>query len=157
MSKMEFDLKEIEELSGAKAHVYSVAFEGEKDSLLEQFVKENALQYSKEMKKIFAKIKKMADITGCRKSFFKEGEGVWADGVVALNHTGCLRLYGIYFNGTVILFGSGGYKPPYVKSYQQYPPLNAKAQQIKDIAQEIMKLIKSGELRIEEDGTLIML
>lgn len=27
---MEFDLKEIEELSGAKAHVYSVVFEGEK-------------------------------------------------------------------------------------------------------------------------------
>ncbi|MBQ9231505.1 MAG: hypothetical protein IJ190_10080 [Prevotella sp.] len=152
---MEFDLKEIEELSGAKAHVYSVVFESEEDSLLEQFVKENAQQYSKEMKKIFAKIKKMADITGCRKNFFKEGEGVWADGVVALNHTGRLRLYGIYFNDTVILFGSGGYKPPHVKSYQEYPPLNTKAQQIKDIAQEIMKLIKSGELRIEEDGTLI--
>lgn len=48
---------------------------GEKDSLLEQFVKENALQYSKEMKKIFAKIKKMADITGCRKSFLKKEKG----------------------------------------------------------------------------------
>lgn len=108
---MDFDLQEIEELSGAKARVYSVVL---------------------------------------------EGEGIWADGVVALNHTGCLRLYGIYFNDTVILFGSGGYKPPHVRAYQDYSPLNAKAEQMKEIAQTIMKRIRSGELRIEEDGTLTM-
>lgn len=153
---MDFDFQEIEELSGAKARVYSVVLEGEEDSLLEQFINENAHQYPKEVQKIFGKIRTMAENTGCKRTFFKEGEGVWADGVVALNHTGCLRLYGIYFNDTVILFGSGGYKPPHVRAYQDYSPLNAKAEQMKEIAQTIMKRIRSGELRVEEDGTLTM-
>ena len=55
------------------------------------------------------KIIVMATKTGCLKQFFKEGEGSLADGVVALS-VGNLRLYGIYFNNTVVLLGSGGEK-----------------------------------------------
>lgn len=150
---MDFEIKEMESLTGAKARVYSVILEGEEDTLLEQFFNENA-HYLKDIKKILYKIRVMANDTGCRRSYFKEGEGAWADGVVALNYTGCLRLYGIYFNEAVILFGSGGHKPPGVRAYQDYPPLDEKAQQVRTIAQMIYKRIKNGELKINEDGSL---
>lgn len=150
---MDFEIKEMESLTGAKARVYSVILEGEEDTLLEQFFNENA-HYLKDIKKILYKIRVMANDTGCRRSYFKEGEGAWADGVVALNYTGCLRLYGIYFNEAVILFGSGGHKPPGVRAYQDYPPLDEKAQQVRTIAQIIYKRIKNGELKINEDGSL---
>lgn len=74
---------------------------------------------------------------------------------MALNYTGCLRLYGIYFNDSVVLFGSGGYKDPAIRAYQEDPLLNAKAQQVKDIAKEIDRLIRNRELKIGTDGSLI--
>lgn len=74
--------------------------------------------------------------------------------MVALDNTGRLRLYGIYFHDAVILFGSGGYKPPGVSAYENYPPLNAKAQQMRTIAREINRMIREKELKINEDGTI---
>ena len=150
---MDFDLKEIESLSGAKAHVYSVVFPGNSKSLLEQFFDDNKA-YTSDLKKVRNKILVMSQSTGCRRSFFKEGEGAWADGVVAIRNTGQLRLYGIYFHDAVILFGSGGYKPPGIAAYQDYQPLNEKAQQMKAIAKEIYNMIKNGDLVINEDGTI---
>lgn len=150
---MKFDFREVKELSGAKARVYSVILDGEDETLLEQFFDEN-IKYEKDLNKVLHRINVMAHDTGCRKSFFKEGEGAWADGMVAMQGTGHLRLYGIYFHDAVILFGSGGHKPPGVAAYEDYPPLNAKAQQMKTIAKEINRMIKEKELKIHEDGTL---
>ena len=99
----------------------------------------------------------MANDTGCRRQFFKEGEGAWGDGVVALRGTGTLRLYGIYFHDAVILFGSGGYKPPGVRAYEEHPPLYAKAQQMREIAKRIYRMITEKEMKIDKDGTIILL
>lgn len=150
---MEFEIREIENLSGEQAHVYSVVLEGESNSLLEQFFIENA-KYKKEIKTILHKIYSMTHYDGCKRQFFKEGEGKWGDGVVALNHTGTLRLYGIYFNRSVIIFGSGGHKPPSARTYQDHPPLNKKAKLMIAIAKEINKSIHNRELIINNDGTL---
>ena len=101
------------------------------------------------------RVEVLARINGyLTKSYFKEGEGAWADGMVALRGTGHLRLYGIYFHDAVILLGSGGYKPPEIAAYEDYPPLNAKAQQMKAIAKEIYTMIVAKELKLNEDGTL---
>ncbi len=151
--EMRFELKEIEGFPGEEAHVYSVVMEGDTTSLLEQFFDENG-KYKKDIRKIRSKILTMTLYEGCRKEFFKEGEGKWGDGVVALKYSGRLRLYGIYFNRSVILFGSGGYKPPSVRAYQDYPPLNEKAQQMREIAKIIYNRIKDGELKFNHDGTL---
>ncbi|HRF85362.1 MAG TPA: hypothetical protein PLN34_02220 [Alloprevotella sp.] len=151
---MEFELKEIDQLSGPKAHIYSVIPDGEDATLLEQFFEENAA-HKDDLNKIIHKLLTMANDTGCRKTFFKEGEGNWADGVVALKGTGLLRLYGIYFNDSVVLFGSGGYKSPETRAYQEDPLLNSKAQKMKDIAKEINRLILNRELIIGTDGNLI--
>ena len=150
---MNLEIIEIGDMTGARAHVYSVILEGEEKTLLEQFFEENK-EHSKDLKKILRKIHVMAHDVGCLKSFFKEGEGSWADGMVALNGTGRLRLYAIYFHDAVILLGTGGYKPPGVAAYQDYPPLNEKAQKMKEVAKEIYRMIISKELKINEDGTL---
>jgi hypothetical protein len=150
---MDFEIVEMEAFTGAKAHVYSVIPEGEETSLLEQFFEENKL-YTKDLKKVINKIKVMANDTGIRKDFLKEGEGSLGDGVFALDYTGQLRLYGIYFHEAVVLFGSGGYKPPSAKSYQDHPPLHAKAEQIKAIAKDIYRMIINRELKVNDDGTL---
>ena len=150
---MDFEIREMKNFTGAKARVYSVILDGEKNTLLEQFFDEN-VEYIDDLKKVLYKIHVMAHDTGCRKSYFKEGEGAWADGMVALRGTGHLRLYGIYFHDAVILFGSGGHKPPGVAAYEDYPPLNAKAQQMKAVAKEIYRMIREKELNVHEDGTL---
>lgn len=150
---MDFEIREIKNLTGAKARVYSVILDGEKNTLLEQFFDEN-VKYIDDLKKVLYKINVMAQDTGCRKSYFKEGEGAWADGMIALQDTGHLRLYGIYFHDAVILLGSGGHKPPGVIAYEEYPPLNAKAQQMRAIAKEINRMIVEKELKVHEDGTL---
>jgi|WetSurMetagenome_2_1015567.scaffolds.fasta_scaffold67623_2 hypothetical protein len=142
---MKFDITEIEELSGDKASIYSVVIDGQDETLLEQFFNDNE-EYKEELSTILSKIKTMADKTGCRKCFFKEGEGKLADGVVALKG-GKLRLYGLYFNNTVVLFGSGGYKD--VRAYQDDPSLNYKAEEVKQIANKINKAILDGSIKIE--------
>lgn len=147
-----FEIVELEELSGRQAHIYSVSVDNENDTLLDQFFEENK-QYKEELEKIYVRIKVMADDTGCRREFFKEGEGKLADGVMTLS-VGRLRLYGIYFNKTVVLFGSGGYKPEGIRAYQEDPFLNSKVKQVKCIAEKINKGICEGNIKIKKDGTI---
>lgn len=153
---MLFELREIDGLTGPKARVYSVILDGDNKTLLDQFFAENK-NNTKDLLKVVSKIRVMAQDTGCRRGYFKEGEGAWADGMVALRGTGCLRLYGIYFHDAVILFGSGGYKPPGVAAYEDYPPLHAKAQQMQEVAREINRMISNKELKVCDDGTLEVL
>ncbi len=146
---MSFQIKEIESLSGPKAHIYSVIIDGYYNTLLEQFFNEN--EGNENLQEMLNKIIVMARKTGCLKQFFKEGEGKFADGVVALS-VGNLRLYGIYFNSTVILLGSGGEKN--VRAYQDDPKLNMKVEQIKYIAKKIYDAIVDREIIVSEDGEL---
>ena len=147
---MRFEITEIEDLSGSETHIYTVRIEGETYTLLEQFFEENKM-YEEDLTKILDKMMVMANQTGCKRDFFKEGEGVWADGGVALA-AGKLRLYGMYFNNMVVLFGAGGYKD--VRAYQDDPHLNARAEQMKRIASEINKAIRERTIRVNDDGTL---
>lgn len=146
---MSFRIVEMKDLSGAKAHIYSVKFDGYDETLLDCFFNEN--EDNKNLQEILHKIIVMARETGCLKQFFKEGEGKLADGVVALS-VGNLRLYGIYFNSTVILLGSGGEKN--IRAYQDDPKLNMKVEQIKYIAKKIYDAIVDREIIVSEDGEL---
>ena len=150
---MLFEIVEMKQFTGAKAHVYSVILEGEETPLLDQFFEENKA-YPKDLKKVTKRITVMANETGFRRHLIKEGEGAWGDGVFALDFTGQLRLYGIYFHDAVVLFGSGGFKPPGAISYEDHPPLHAKAEQVKAIAKEIYRMIINKELKVNDDGTL---
>ena len=67
---MNFEIREMKNMTGAKAHVYSVILDGEESTLLEQFFNEN-VEHIDDLKKVLYKIHVMAQDTGCRKSYFK--------------------------------------------------------------------------------------
>lgn len=89
----------------------------------------------------------------CSVFSIKHHEEALADGVAALR-VGQMRLYCLYFDKTAVFFGSGGFKPPEIRSYQEDPVLNMKAQQMRDIAAKINKAIIDKDIVIEEDGSL---
>ena len=76
---MNFEIEEIQELSGDAASIYSVTMEGEETTLLEQFFDENA-EYETELNEIANKLYVMGQRTGCRWDYFKHDEGSPGDG-----------------------------------------------------------------------------
>ena len=50
--------------------------------------------------------------------------------------------------------GSGGFKPPEIRAYQEDEKLNAKAQQMRRIAKAINEAIKNKDIIVEDDGSL---
>jgi hypothetical protein len=149
---MDFDIIELADLSGEMAHIYSVTLKGDELTLLEQFFEDNA-EYVEELDTIIQKLILMGKETGCRYEFFKHHEGALADGVAAIR-VGQIRLYCLYFDRTAVFFGSGGYKSPNVKAYQEDLELNKKAMQMREIAARINKAIIDKDIVIDEDGSL---
>ena len=149
---MNFEITELSDFSGEMAHIYSVTLRGEEQTLLEQFFDDNA-EYEEELATIVEKLLVMGNDTGCRYEFFKHHEGTLADGVAALR-VGQIRLYCLYFDRTAVFFGSGGYKSPEIKAYQEDPALNAKAVQMREIAARINKAIIDKDIVIEQDGSI---
>ena len=148
---MNFDIEEIEELSGDAASIYSVTIEGEEKTLLEQFFEEN-VAYETELNEIADKLSVMGQETGCRWDYFKHNEGSPGDGVAVLK-AGRLRLYCLYVDSTIVCFGSGGYKGPEIRAYQENAELNQKVEQMKAIAKRINKAIVEKDIEIK-DGKL---
>ena len=148
---MNFDIEEIEELSGDAASIYSVTIEGEEKTLLEQFFEEN-VAYETELNEIAYKLSVMGQETGCRWDYFKHNEGSLGDGVAVLK-AGRLRLYCLYVDSTIVCFGSGGYKGPEIRAYQEDAELNKKVEQMKSIAKRINKAIVEKDIEIK-DGKL---
>lgn len=148
---MNFDIEEIEELSGDAASIYSVTIEGEEKTLLEQFFEEN-VAYETELNDIADKLSVMGQETGCRWDYFKHNEGSPGDGVAVLK-AGRLRLYCLYVDTTIVCFGSGGYKGPEIRAYQEDAELNQKVEQMKAIAKRINKAIVEKDIEIK-DGKL---
>ena len=145
---MNFDIEEIKELSGNAASIYSVTMEGEETTLLEQFFEENA-EYEEELNEILNKLFVMGQETGCRWDNFTHNEGSPGDGVSVLK-SGRLRLYCLYVDSTIVCFGSGGYKPPEIRAYQEDAELNSKVEQMKAIAKRINKAIVDKDIEIKE-------
>lgn len=150
---MNFNIVRIDEVSGPKAQIYSIIYEGEEQSLFDCFFDENVDKHYEELEEIAAKLTSMGHKTGCKSNFFRQYEGTPGDGVVALKHKR-MRLYCLRYDNTCIFVGSGGYKPPNVRAYQEYTPLNKKAQEMKKIAACINKAIRDKDLTIRDDGTL---
>lgn len=94
---IDFDIVRIDEVSGPKAQIYSIIYEGEDEQM---------------------------------------------------------RLYCLRYDNTCIFVGSGGYKPPNVRAYQEHKPLDEKAQEMKRIAACINKAIRDKDFKIMDDGTL---
>jgi len=150
---MNFQLIEIKEFSGKMAKIYSIKLDGDENTLLEQFFEEYEEKYESEIISIAEKINTIGHETECNWNYFTHYEGNSGDGVSVLKK-GRLRLYCIYFNDTVVCFGTGGYKPENIRAYQEDKELDAKVNIIKSVAKQINKDISKGNLRVRQNGEL---
>lgn len=137
---MKFDIINIDEFSGQKAQIYSIMYEGDDMTLMDHFFEDNGEEHQEDLEEMASKLHVMGNDTGCRAQFFKQNEGAPGDGVVALRYNQ-MRLYCLRYDNTCIFIGSGGYKPPDIKAYQEDPYLDSKAQEMKKIAACINKAI----------------
>lgn len=152
---MKFKIINIEEFSGNMAQIYSIMYEGDDLTLIDHFFEENAKEHTEEVREIAKKLMVMGHDTGCKQNFFKENEGAPGDGMVALRYKQ-MRLYCLRYDNTCIFIGSGGYKPPNIKAYQEDSILNSKAQEMKKIASCINRAIREKDLKVREDGSLFI-
>lgn len=148
----QFKIVENEYFTGRMAHIYTIQLEDDELTLLQHFFNDNE-QYETDLKNILEKLTVMGQNSGCRSHYFKHEEGRPGDGVAALK-AGNLRLYCLYFDRTAVFFGSGGYKPPEARAYQDVPELNEKAEQMKEIAAMINKAIIEKDIVINDDGSI---
>jgi len=154
MRDVEFEIVEIDELSGDRAHIYSVVLDGDEQNLFWAFLREIQTIKPAEAEVILTQIYMMGHETGCRRGFFKLHEGKPGDGVAAIS-VGEVRLYCLYFDNTAIFLGSGGVKPIGVRAYQELPVLNAKVELMEQIAAKINQMIKDKELKVLTNGELL--
>ena len=145
---MYFEIVELDEFSGDKAHIYSVCVDGNDNSLFDEFLLENE-QYQDWLNEILVKLQNMGNNTGCRRGFFRHEEGKPGDGVAALR-VGQLRLYCLYFDNTAVIFGSGGYKSPDIRSYQEDLAMYISKHILKDYYGNRVKITTSEEPNLEE-------
>ena len=150
---MKFNIINIEEFSGQKAQIYSIMYEGDDMTLMDHFFEDNSEEHQEDLEEMASKLRVMGNDFGCRSHYFKENEGAPADGVVALRYHQ-MRLYCLRYDNTCIFIGSGGYKPPDIRAYQEDPFLNSKAEEMKKIAACINKAIIEKDLKVRDDGTL---
>ena len=150
---MKFNIVKINNLSGSKAGVYSVVLNGDEETLLNKFVRENEISFKCETKDILKRLYSIGHTTGARNQFFKEWEGKPGDGVCALydNPDSNLRLYCICFGTQLIVVGSGGHKPKTIRALQEDAKLTEENSIIKEISQQITQRIKDKDIRFSPD------
>jgi hypothetical protein len=160
MSKLNYEIVEMETFSGSEAKIYSIIPEGEEETLFEKFVDENVAAFKYEVQDILKRLKLIGHKTGARESFFKHegdrdfvnkyGGYVWA---LYDDEESNLRLYCIRFSNVAIILGGGGHKAKSVRKWQEDEKLSEEAQKIMAYAEIILKQLDDGDLYWSEDRT----
>jgi hypothetical protein len=151
----------MDDLSGARATIYSIILEEDEDSettLLEHFVTENLQSHHAEIHNILGRLKAIGTKTGARDHFFKDWEGRPGDGVCALydDPDKHLRLYCIRFGTSVLVVGGGGQKPKEMKALQESAKLTKENEYMKEVSDAIGKRIREKEITWSEDETELL-
>lgn len=144
-----YKLIKIPQFCGRKATFYTVVSE-DGDNLFNNFLAENSVKYTKEVKEIISTIRTMANDTGARSHFFKEKEGTPGDGVCALYDLEVknLRLYCIRYGTDIVVLGGGGYKPKTIKALQEDPKLTKENLLMRKISVDITNKIRDKDLSL---------
>lgn len=160
MSKLNFEIVEVETFSGSAAKIYSIIPEGEEETLFEKFVDENVASFKDEVKDILKRLKSIGHTTGAREGFFKHegdrsflkkyGEYVWA---LYDDDESNLRLFCIRFSNVAIILGGGGHKAKSVRKWQEDEKLSEEVRKIMAYAEIILKQLDDGDLYWSEDRT----
>lgn len=152
---MKFKIVQLSQFNGNKAGIYSVYLSDEQKTLFECFMRENITTFKSEIININQTIIAINKKTGAREIFFKFDEGIPGDGVCALydDPESNLRLYCIRYGNSLVILGSGGYKPKSIRKLQDDPKLKEENYFLREISALITERIKSGEILFSEDGT----
>lgn len=159
--KVNFRIVRLDDLSGAKATIYSVILEEDEENettLFDHFVTENLRDHYDEVKNITGRLSTIGKKTGARDHFFKDWEGRPGDGVCALydDPDKKLRLYCVRFGTSVIVIGGGGPKPKTMKALQESEKLTQENEYMKIVSSEIAKRIREKEITWSEDETELL-
>jgi hypothetical protein len=142
---VKFSIIHIEELSGAKAQIYTLKYEGKYVSELQSFIYKFQDTHSKILDEVVQRIHTISKRNGIEESFFLR-ECPESHNVFRLLETSDLRIYCIMFSNVVLLFGSGGPKKPGTKKLIENPALDKEVKKLMKIEDAVNKRIKSGEL-----------
>jgi hypothetical protein len=150
---MNFEIVELEEFSGNKAVIYSVAIDDNPLTLFDLFVEENVYIYPNEIQSITDRLEIIGNFTGAREHYFKINEGTLGDGLCALYDIPerNLRLYCIKYGSTCILLGGGGYKN--VRALQDDEKLKKENYLLRKISKMITNALVNGDLEWSKDGS----
>lgn len=150
---MKYKLVKLQKLSGNKASIYSIVQNGETESFLEKFLKENQISFIDETINILMRLRSIGHTTGARESFFKVFEGKVGDGVCALydEPESNLRLYCIRYGTQLVVVGNGGPKPKRISAFQEDDKLTDENYFLRWLSGEITNRIKDKEILYTND------
>jgi hypothetical protein len=152
---MKFELKEIKQLTGKRCKIYSVQMEGDENTLFEQFLAENQERFPEAADDIYASLIAIGRRHGARDYYFRpKKEGRLGDGVEALFDipNALLRLYAIKYGSTLLVLGSGGYKPKEIRAFQEDPKLTKENYLVREIAAILYEALRNRDLRWNKQG-----
>lgn len=151
---MKISLAELEEFSGEKVRVYSILIDEGESTLFDQFLEENENDFNDEIQDIINRIQVMAEHTGVRDDFIKQGEGDLGDGICALydKPESKLRLYFIRFGNVAIVLGGGGHKPKNIRRLQENSKLKDENYLLRKVSAALNEAVQDGSLFIKDDG-----
>ena len=154
--QMKFKIVKILDLSGRKATIYTVQIEGETNTLFDEFLLENDVNYPDELDNIFDRLEIMGHYEGAKEIYFKHAEGNLGDGICALYDSPDrkLRLYCIRYGSTAILLGGGGFKN--VRALQDDSKLKYENYLLRNISKTITNALIEGDLAWSNDGRLLI-
>ena len=154
---MELRLVKPKGYSGEKASIYTVLNVKDNTNAFSDFLSSWIKDYESEMINFINRIRSIATTTGAITDYFKldenekKGEG---ENVCALydDPDKIMRLYCIRISEQIIVLGSGGPKPPNIKSWQECPTLSKAARYMIFISETIKTNLTKGTLQISTDG-----
>jgi hypothetical protein len=151
---MKYKLVKIKNLSGDETSIYSVFIYNKKQTLYENFIKENYNSFKSEIIDINQRLKTIGVDIGARYCFFKHKEGVPGDGVCALydNPNKTLRLYCIRYGTLLVIVGGGGEKPKNIRRLQDNEKLTKENFLMRKISKDIQQKMKDGDIQLSKDG-----
>lgn len=152
---MKFKIVQLSQFNGNKAGIYSIYLSDEQHTLFDCFLRENYNAFKSEIIDINQRIRTINSKTGAKEIFFKLNEGNAGDGVCALydKPNSKLRLYCIRYGNSVVIIGSGGFKPKSIRALQEDKKLKEENYLLRKISDQITERIKSGEILFSEDET----
>ena len=126
--------------------LYSLRFDGEKETELAKFLQSELLREEKGFNGIVQRLLDMVDSFGFREQFFEMNEGSRTDSVVALKN-GRIRLYCLRWSSILVIVGSGGIKT--AQTYQKDITLKNIVPELQELEKLVSRRQRSGEIEID--------